>query len=73
MKIKKLFLSNVFPYHMVIETADGEYKKFYILPARKIEEKDLTPLPHWNSAGRNGEEAERYIYKMYGFEKINTE
>ena len=70
MKIKKLFLSNVFPYHMVIETVDGEYKKFYALPARKIEEKDLMPLPHWIPAGRNGEEAEKYIYKMYGFEKI---
>lgn len=70
MKIKKLFLSNVFPYHMVIETTDGEYKRFYTLPARRIEENDLTLLPYWNPAGRNGEEAERYIYKMYGFEKV---
>lgn len=70
MKIKKLFLSNVFPYHMIIETVEGEYKKFYTIPSRKIEKKDLTPLPHWNPSGRNGNEAEGYIYKMYGFEKV---
>ena len=70
MRIKKLFSSNAFPYHMVIETINGEYKKFYTLPARKIEEKDLTSLPCWNPSGRNGEEAKEYIYKMYGFEKI---
>ncbi len=70
MKIKKLFSSDIFPYHMVIETINGEYKKFYIIPARRIEEKDLTPIPYWNPTGRNGEEAEGYIYKIYGLEKI---
>ena len=69
MKIKKLFRSDCFPYHMVIETLDGEYKKFYICPARKIEEKDLSPLPYWNPVGRNSEEAEWYMYKIYGLEK----
>ncbi len=70
MRIKKLFSSNAFPYHMVIETINGDYKKFYTLPARKIEEKDLASLPYWNPSGRNGEEAKEYTYKMYGFEKI---
>lgn len=69
MKIRKLFRSNCFPYHMVIETINGEYKKFLISPAKRIEEKDLSPLPYWNPVGRNSGEAESYMYKMYGLEK----
>lgn len=69
LKIRKLFRTDCFPYHLVVETIDGEYKKFYINPARWISEKDLSPLPHWNPIGRNGREAEPYIYKMYGLEK----
>ncbi len=69
MKIKKLFLSNGFPYHLVIETITGEYKKFYILPSRNITEADLTPVPYWKPVGKRSEEAPWYMYKMYGFEK----
>lgn len=69
MKIRKLFRSYCFPYHMVIETINGEYKKFFISPARKIEEKDLSLLPYWSPVGRNSVEAESYMYKMYGLEK----
>lgn len=68
MKIRKLFQADCFPYHMVIETIDGEYRKFFINPARKIMENDLSPLPYWNPAGRNGREAEPYMNKMYGLE-----
>lgn len=69
MKIKKLFQSNQFPYHMVVETTGGEYKKFYINPARKIRENDLLPVPFWQPFGKNTEEAKPYMYKIYGFEK----
>lgn len=69
MKIRKLFRSYCFPYHMVIETINGEYKKFFICPARKIEEKDLSLLPYWEPVGRNSVEAESYMYSMYGLEK----
>ena len=69
MKIKKLFRSNCFPYHMVVETYQGDFKKIFICPARKIDEKDLCPLPFWQPFGKNAEEAEPYMYKMYGLEK----
>lgn len=69
MKIKKLFRFGGYVNHMVLETVDGEYKKFYISPARKIVESDLTPVPYYRAKGKNAEEAESYIYKMYGLEK----
>lgn len=69
MKIKKLFRSTRFPYHMVLETISGEYKKFYICPFRKITEKELEAVPFWQPVGKNAEEAEPYMYKFYGFEK----
>lgn len=70
MLIKKLFKADCFFNLMVIETLNGEYKKFNICPFRKITEKDLSPLPYWNPAGQNGEEAESYMYRMYGLEKV---
>lgn len=69
MKIKKLFRSTLFPYHMVLETVDGEYKRFYICPFREITRKDLEAVPFWQPAGRNAEEADPWMYKFYGFEK----
>lgn len=69
MKIKKLFRAGGYTNYMIMETIDGEYKKFYISPARKISEKDLTPAPYYQAKGKNAEEAESYIYKMYGLEK----
>lgn len=69
MRIKKLFWFGPYVNYMVLETVEGEYKKFYISPARKITESDLTPVPYYQAKGKNAEEAEPYIYKMYGLEK----
>ena len=69
MKIKRLFRADCFSFHMVIETLDGTYKRFCICPARKIQEQDLVSLPFWNPVGKNSEEAEPYMYKIYGLEK----
>lgn len=69
MKIRKLFNSRIYPYHMVLETTGGAYMKFLITPARVIGENDLTPLPYYRAVGRNEEEAPEYLYKMYGLEK----
>lgn len=69
MKIKKLFQSDILFYYMVLETTDGQYKKFFISPFRKLSEEDLTPIPHWHPSGVNGIEADPYMYKFYGLEK----
>lgn len=69
MRIKTLFRFGPYVNYMVLETVEGEYKKFYISPARKITESDLTPVPYYQAKGKNAEEAEPYIYKMYGLEK----
>lgn len=57
------------PYHHVVELLDGRYMKFLISPSRKIMEEDLTALPHYIAAGKKGEEAAPYMYKLYGLEK----
>lgn len=69
MKVKRLFKSESLALHMVVETMAGEYKKFRICPAREIGESDLEALPYWKPIGKNGQEAEPYMYKMYGLEK----
>ena len=69
MKVKKLYTAQKFPRYMVIETLTGEMKMFLITPVRKIEESDLIPLPNFKPVGRNGEEAQEYMYKMYGLTK----
>lgn len=32
MQIKQLFESPTFPWHLVLETLDGKFKKFFITP-----------------------------------------
>ena len=54
---------------MVLETVYCEYKQFYRSLARKIVKSDLTPVPYYRAKGKNADEAEAYIYKMYGLEK----
>lgn len=71
MLIRKLFETPGSLSHMVLETTDGEFKKFFIYPFRKIEEKDLSDVPYWRPVGRNGEEAEECMYRFYGFQKEN--
>lgn len=71
MLIRKLFETSGSLSHMVLETIDGEFKKFFISPFRKIEEKDLSNVPCWRPVGRNGEETAEYMYRFYGFQKAD--
>lgn len=71
MEIKKLYKTLSEPYHMVLETLDGSFMRFYIAPFRKIAESDLTPVPYFVARGRNAEEAQDYFYKLYGLEKTD--
>ena len=70
MKVKKLYLAMRFKNDMVVETESGEFKKFNITPARKLKEKDLSPVSFYVPDGENGREAPTYMYKMYGLEKV---
>lgn len=69
MKVKKLYLADRFPYHMVLETLGGEFKMFRITPARQLREDDLKPVPHFQPVGRGREEASQMLYRMFGLEK----
>ena len=69
MKIKKLYNPPSAPMHLVIETVEGKFFKFFITPFRKITEKDLSPLPGFVPKGNNSTEAFGYMYKLYGLEK----
>ena len=55
MVVKKLFLSQNFPAHMVVETEKGVYGKFLATPARKVQEEDITSLPAYVAKGNNAE------------------
>lgn len=68
MKIKRLFKESM-GYSMITEMEDGSFAKFLITPSRKIAEKDLTPLPYYQAAGKAAEEAPEYMYTMYGLTK----
>lgn len=69
MVVKKLFLSANYPTHMVVEIETGRYGKFLAVPARKVREDEVTPLPAYIAKGNNAEEAPEYMYTMYGLEK----
>lgn len=69
LKVKKLYTAMNLPFRMVIETVDGEYKSFHIIPVRKLTEKDLAPMKYWKPQGNQSEEAEPYFYDMYNLEK----
>lgn len=73
MVVKKLFLSQNFPAHMVVETEKGVYGKFLATPAREVQTEDITPLPAYVAKGNNAEEAPDYLYRMYGLEKKEGE
>lgn len=55
--------------HYVIETVDGEFKKFLITPYRNIKEKDLISLKTYTAKGNRAEEVPDYLLKFYGLEK----
>lgn len=69
MIVKKLYKSQKYPYHMVLEKEEGKFFKFSAAPFRKITEQDLSPLPYFRPVGRDGEEAQGYMYRAYGLEK----
>lgn len=71
MKVRKLFKDSGMPYEHVIQLCDGSFAKFFITPFRKISKSDLMKLPYYTARGIKGEEAEEYIYKLYGLEKSN--
>lgn len=73
MVVKKLFLSQNFPAHMVVETEKGVYGKFLATPAREVQTEDITPLPAYVAKGNNAEEAPDYLYRMYGLGKKEGE
>lgn len=69
MKVKRLLQAQSLPYHMVAELIDGRFAKFSIVPAREITDKDLTIIPYYRVVGRAAEEAQEYMYQMYGLSK----
>ena len=69
MIVEKLYKSQKYPYHMVLEKEKGKFFKFSAAPFRKITEQDLSPLPYFRPVGRDGEEAPGYMYRAYGLEK----
>ena len=73
MVVEKLFLSQNFPSHMVVETEKGVYGKFLATPARKVREEDITSLPAYVANVNNAEEAPDYLYRMYGMERREEE
>lgn len=73
MVVEKLFLSQNFPSHMVVETEKGVYGKFLATPARMVQEEDITSLPAYTAKGNNAEEAPDYLYRMYGLERREGE
>lgn len=73
MVVRKLFLSQNFPAHMVVETEKGVYGKFLAAPARKVQKEDITSLPAYAAKGNNAEEAPDYLYRMYGLKRREGE
>lgn len=69
MKIKKMFKADNLQNRYVVQKCTGEYAAFTVSPFRQVEEKELKPMPYFRAVGENAEEAEDYLYKMYGFEK----
>lgn len=70
MKVKKLYASLNTPSHFTVEMPDGKFYKFVCTRTFSISEKDLSPLPGFVPRGNNGKEAEPYLYKLYGLEKV---
>lgn len=69
MIVEKLYKSQKYPYHMVLEKEKEKFFKFSAAPFRKITEQDLSPLPYFRPVGRDGEKAPGYMYRAYGLEK----
>lgn len=69
MKIKKMFKANNLPNRYVIQKCNGECASFLVSPFREIKEGDLKSMPYFTPVGNNAEEAEGYLYRLYGFEK----
>lgn len=70
MEIKKLFMSNNFPQHYVLQAQDENFYRFYMTPFRHLTAADLTPMPYYQEKGENAQEAPLYLYKLYGLEKL---
>lgn len=70
MKVRKLYLAKCLENDMVVETENGESKKFNIAPFRNLKESDLKPVPYFKPEGENGTEAPSYMYPLYGLEKV---
>lgn len=69
MKVKKLFADSNLSNNMVVQLPDSSFARFLITPFRRLSENDLIKVPYYRAAGKNGEEAEKYMYKLYGLEK----
>ena len=69
MEIKKLITVPCLSYHYVIETKEGEFYRFYMIPFREVKPEDLLPMPHYIAKGKNRTEAPGYLYPLYGFTK----
>lgn len=69
MKVLKLYAANCYPNRMVVKTLDGTFHSFFITPAREIGSRDLLPMPYYIPRGNNAEEAEDYVYQMYGLQR----
>lgn len=69
MEIKKLYKDCGLGNNYVAQLCDGSFARFLATPFRQINEKDFIKMPYYRAVGRRGEEAEPYIYKLYGLEK----
>ena len=69
MKIKKMFKANNLQNRYVVQKCNGEYASFSVSPFRKVKDGELKSMPYFRAIGDNAEEAEDYLYGLYGFEK----
>lgn len=69
MKVKKMFKFGGIACRHVVQLTDGSYASFLMSPFRDISYSDLQKLPHYRDKGARSEEAEPYMYKLYGLQK----
>lgn len=69
MKVKKMFKSSNLGMRYVVQKCDGGYASFMASPFREIREEDLKRMPFFRAIGKNAEEAEEFMYNLYGLEK----
>ena len=68
MKIKEMYDSPRYPNHYIVELMDGSARLFYMIPFRRITEKDLRPcIATPKQIG--GSPVESHLLQAYGLQR----